>query len=494
MANLGLIFLISCAGATLLGHYKPYDSGGRMLYDFSGNGRHAQIQWSNQTVLTDRGIFLNDKSIIIFPSNEYSDYPGSSRMFTTIWVCVIHPGTLFEIVVARTTNNSYKISIEWVFNNQYVGINYRKDNTSLQSQGTTIPINQWNLITFQVAQVLTDTEVKIYNGATATPFSSFIFKEFNFAGKEINWRIRDQGLIQVFLYEVWWRDDIPNDIVSSLSTILNSRPVVLASPPQTDRDKTYNGIPCDSSCTSISRSCKSTGNTCINVNIGANCGWYEYANPKFIPCSGKLCSSYNLYTKTCSRCISNLELSNNSCSCSSDKSSLDNTGFDICYKKITECLIHYFDGGCYKCSTFYVHCSSATCTFSNETCTSACPSGYTPSNSNPLSCKACANTAKTYLKSGTCVASCGSGYYQDPITMTCFQCSSNCLTCSDTGCSQCDNSTFLKLGECVSICGIGYYIDTSNRLCIQCSANCNTCSEAGCSQCINSTYIELGVG
>ena len=57
-----LYFLIPIlTHSALLGHYKLWDSKGDVLYDYSLNDRHAEVETNGgeSPILTDRGQFLH---------------------------------------------------------------------------------------------------------------------------------------------------------------------------------------------------------------------------------------------------------------------------------------------------------------------------------------------------------------------------------------------------------------------------------------------------
>jgi len=68
MVNLSILMLLSCAQAALMSNYKLYDSWGKMLYDYTGNGSHADLWWTNGTInrplITDRGQYYGTDFIL----------------------------------------------------------------------------------------------------------------------------------------------------------------------------------------------------------------------------------------------------------------------------------------------------------------------------------------------------------------------------------------------------------------------------------------------
>ncbi|XP_041364239.1 extracellular matrix organizing protein FRAS1-like [Gigantopelta aegis] len=68
------------------------------------------------------------------------------------------------------------------------------------------------------------------------------------------------------------------------------------------------------------------------------------------------------------------------------------------------------------------------------------------------------------LADGHCVQTCGHQRYPDSERI-CRFCDRHCLQCSEKVCLMCDSRTFLKDGTCVGVCGTGFITDYKNRLC-----------------------------
>jgi hypothetical protein len=103
--------------------------------------------------------------------------------------------------------------------------------------------------------------------------------------------------------------------------------------------------------------------------------------------------------------------------------------------------------------------------------------------------------SSTFLKSGSCLSSCGDAFYADTTNRACIARTSPCILCTiSTVCTSCDNTTFLKSGSCVSSCGSGFYEDTTNRICTACISDCITCLDSSsCSLCDSNSYPNWGV-
>lgn len=140
-----------------------------------------------------------------------------------------------------------------------------------------------------------------------------------------------------------------------------------------------------------------------------------------------------------------------------------------------------------------------------------CPSGYYPNTLNSTTlcsicdpgclrctlsasnCSACPSTL--YLKNGSCVSDCGSGYYLDTYIFECFQCVAPCLACSSaSSCLSCINSSYLLYqSACLQGCPGGTY--ESSSTCIPCPSTCLTCSLINssllCLQCAPNLFMSM---
>ncbi len=101
------------------------------------------------------------------------------------------------------------------------------------------------------------------------------------------------------------------------------------------------------------------------------------------------------------------------------------------------------------------------------------------SNGSP-SCLACKNGSILYNQ--VCYSTCPPGSVANYAIGSCVPCSSNCTTCSNTGCILCATGYYNMNGLCVQNCGSGYYI--ANSACNKCTiANCITCTSTSCTSC-----------
>jgi hypothetical protein len=123
------------------------------------------------------------------------------------------------------------------------------------------------------------------------------------------------------------------------------------------------------------------------------------------------------------------------------------------------------------------------------------PCLHCQSTAQPSVCTSCYSNASLsqisgaiYLNGSTCSSTCGLGYYQD-VSLSCFLCSTNCLTCSAySTCLSC-NASYLFNSSCLPTCPFTYY--GSNLQCFPCPTSifCQSCTDNyHCSSCINGYF------
>ncbi|CAI2372672.1 unnamed protein product [Moneuplotes crassus] len=128
----------------------------------------------------------------------------------------------------------------------------------------------------------------------------------------------------------------------------------------------------------------------------------------------------------------------------------------------------------------------------------------TCSSTNASACTSCftqAETGSPLLQTGTCKASCDSGYSSNGGT-TCVQCNGICLTCSQANrnvCETCNTTGTYKFfynetDLCYATCPDGSYADSNN--CRACTTPCSTCnSTTFCLSCVSTSatpYLQAG--
>jgi len=185
---------------------------------------------------------------------------------------------------------------------------------------------------------------------------------------------------------------------------------------------------------------------------------------------------------------------------------------------INGCTAITQQGVCTNCSSgFYLSngiCSA--CDLSCSTCLDSslcltCMSGYyNSSNVNNALCQSCMAGCSSCNTLATCL-SCGLGYRLT--SPTCTACSANCLTCTGSGCTGCNQLSGLILGVCYlctdgthqgsagcqtctsspsriicTSCGNGYFLNSNNQQCVACTsifANSILCNSTNVIQCSN---------
>jgi proprotein convertase subtilisin/kexin type 5 len=95
------------------------------------------------------------------------------------------------------------------------------------------------------------------------------------------------------------------------------------------------------------------------------------------------------------------------------------------------------------------------------------------------------------LFGSNCITNCGDGYYENTANRICEACEvPGCKTCS-SGVSTCDSCNgdvsppfYLKSGSCVYTCGDGFYEDDSDNTCGTCHSTCATCDGGLSTNCL----------
>lgn len=100
---------VHCSSASLIGHYKLYDSTDPKFYDFSGNTNHAEFvkdstcTSSNNLQVTDRGAYLTRCQAIKFPPTSLPSIVVST------WVNLIKDlGYIFVLYLENSTKYQLK--------------------------------------------------------------------------------------------------------------------------------------------------------------------------------------------------------------------------------------------------------------------------------------------------------------------------------------------------------------------------------------------------
>ena len=182
------------------------------------------------------------------------------------------------------------------------------------------------------------------------------------------------------------------------------------------------------------------------------------------------------------------------------------------------------DGKCEKCaddscrlctgsSQMCEECQPPRRFLMKDSCVSMCPHGHFSHGRNIChtchsSCATCVSAEATQcsscfdsrvLQSGSCVASCDSGYFARAShtgeTPVCLPCDSQCLSCiNDTQCRRCKPGFALAPnGSCVGGCSLGMVLDSASQRCLQCPENCQRCNSAThCNNCKSPMLLHAG--
>lgn len=122
------------------------------------------------------------------------------------------------------------------------------------------------------------------------------------------------------------------------------------------------------------------------------------------------------------------------------------------------------------------------------TCLSPCATCY----GDQVTCLSCQQTSGTlYLLNGKCITTIPSGYAYDKTTNTVVQCNQVCASCLSTNKDQCIScagsfSYFIPSAmTCVASCPTGSFADPVTKNCVTCNTPCQTClSATKCSSCL----------
>jgi hypothetical protein len=508
LAFLLLVTLLCSIQALLLGNYKLYNSKGSGLYDSSGNGNHGEISWVDKPILTDRGQYFYPKSSLKFPTNVYKYYPGSSSLIIALWFVAGSDGTLLK-VTSYFNSSINSIKIAWEQNLTEVNLRFIDASSSTIKNSSlkfsNIYTDSWNFVVFSITQVSSNTQISFYPDAVNTPAVTHTFNGFQFANSYTMWGIKESDVSELkgFIYEIWWRDDLTTDISTTFSSYASPKPTNLTSPPELDPFKSYNSISCSTTCSNNKQSCSGSASSCVTAcNSGCSCGCYRTTIDVCLGCKLIYCSNYDTINASCTVCMSNLVPNAGTCQCGAGSELIKIISSPQCRSPVPNCLSSYTnpENGCAQCNTSYkLICLTPPCPPLYE-CITPCPSGYYENLTSPASCLSCSSdciactdsttctqcSSTTFLKSGACVSTCGSGYYTNP-TGTCEQCSSYCSTCTYSGaslvCVGCDSGYYLQGTVCVTECAAEYYLN--GGICYGCPSNCSSCTSSTiCTSCL----------
>ncbi|KAL4497778.1 hypothetical protein ABPG72_000533 [Tetrahymena utriculariae] len=177
------------------------------------------------------------------------------------------------------------------------------------------------------------------------------------------------------------------------------------------------------------------------------------------------CSSCTSYT-ACTGCKPGFSPSQNTC-----VSSSCTTPCATCTSTPTSCL---------SCVQLYLQASNK--------CDSSCPSGYFKNPVN-LTCTACPTGCKNCLDAKTCsICDTSSGYRL--LASSCTLCATPCTTCFQSdpkSCLSCENNLYLQNNQCVVTCQKGYF-NGPNYTCYPCIQGCDECSDGNSCKTCNSKY------
>ncbi|KRX03297.1 Insulin-like growth factor binding protein, N-terminal [Pseudocohnilembus persalinus] len=247
--------------------------------------------------------------------------------------------------------------------------------------------------------------------------------------------------------------------------------------------------------------CQTCDPSCVECNGGTSndctaCIDSEYPNPAtggpcvICPTECLTCTS----ATTCQSCDDNYYLNPNSSTCGNAAScpagTYPNSGSNLCAACNTGCVtcVNSSTVGCGSCQNGYYLLANSADT-SKWVCTQNCPSGQWE-NPGTVTCVDCDTNCKTCDNSQTDCITCKTNYYLTGTSpnRSCVACDSRCKGCyasGNTACTSCATTAYKIVGTdtCVTTCPAGYYASISTNTCQLCDISCSQCTgpyQTGC--------------
>ena len=440
-----LMLSLSSSGQKLL-EYKFWKNYGKVIYDYSLNGRHAingisLSDLSADVTFTDRGLYMeNSKTITLPPNDLASSFILTDSATIMFWISMADQvGQIFvryctDYILGIHKHNQEHLHL-WVFAGQSLLSQYPQ--TFLVCN---FHIDKWVMVSYILTQKTLIVRINDYvhynsslvskinlsSACSSMKIGSYIYDSINF----FMWNFVIASGVNEYL-------NYFNSQVSSLCFI-----GACSCNPAMKLDDL--GIGCASELTDMTKN--SLGSACINS-----------------PCRG----------------IYHIQCLCSSKSCSFD---IDNTVYCIDYtaNKFSSAVIDCRGGG-QGCSVCLADC---------KTCTEA------------LTCSSCVNSLAEVNSTLRC--QCIDGYYSlDTVVIenSCLSCPKECLTClSPTECTSCSFTNFiLTQGKCKCIDGYflhdplknnSYAFSSNNLECLNCLNECQTCADpSSCRTCKDANAI-----
>lgn len=253
-------------------------------------------------------------------------------------------------------------------------------------------------------------------------------------------------------------------------------------------------------CTTASNcvTCVSTHSFLQNACLLSCPSGYVSINQICLACQSP-CGTCSVTQTNCTSCLSTLSpsqyLAGNTCVATCPSGFYGNVSTLTCTGCVSPCATCTSASSCLSCvvgSNLFQNTCSSTCQdgtyVSNGVC-SPCSAGCKTCSGTAANCGTCNSGYFMVVSTSSCVTTCPSGLYQDPMTQTCVGCQSPCTTCSGSqnNCTGCINGKYLLGNSCVDACPTAYY--TFNGACGQCPTGCMNCiSTAVCTSCLSGYY------
>nr|XP_005987835.1 PREDICTED: proprotein convertase subtilisin/kexin type 5-like [Latimeria chalumnae] len=200
----------------------------------------------------------------------------------------------------------------------------------------------------------------------------------------------------------------------------------------------------------------------------------------------KTCSADD--PELCSSCLEGYFLYRYQCRRRCPQKYYEDRGRRMCLACPLSCVECKNESYCLSCVGYYLYVADNKC----YRCDATCQTCFGP---QALDCSSC-YSGYFLDQDSSCVEHCPLGFFSNPATQLCEQCSFTCESCKgkSENCLRCKNedySLFLFEGRCVFSCPDGYF-GSADGLCEKCDRSCQTCDESKtkCSTCIKGLYLE----
>lgn len=420
------LFSINCISAqTLLGNYQFWDFYGSRVHDYSPGHRDAEMKYSTTSpFLTDRGLYLRDNVVFLFPKNIYGDFPAPyTSIVISVWYLPTDTSLIFNLKSNKPDNSSISITLQKINTTNLKFLIGGSNSESYSSYSSSLTFSIWHLLTIECSVISGSSLISLYLNNEDLALYKLKIPSLDFSFSNMSWEMGGlNNKIMGYLHEIWWHD------FSNGNTQLTSSRMI------------------EYPCGGCTYGCAKTPYTvCLKPVLNP----YQNSNEEFCTdCLGLSCDEDQYCIADCKyRCV-------NAGMCRSDTTPICP---DLCP---------------YGCEGY--------CVPNTDRCY-ACRLGYYLSTIDLGKCTISVLYCKEFNLNSTC-KKCELGYYLTSPNF-CNECLiANCILCYDASigvqmCKDC-GSYFIHIdGTCQPTCPIGYYedIEKSPKKCVACTAHCISC-------------------